>query len=63
MINLIIPNQCRKTMLENLLWKCSILKKALFKSENTWIWSLLAIFALLFTAFILLFNFIFVRLV
>lgn len=48
-------------MIETLLWKFSIFKKALFKSENTWIWSLMAIFALLFTAFILLFNLIFAR--
>lgn len=29
----------------------------LMKEENTWMWSLIAIFALLFTALLLLFNF------
>ena len=34
-------------------------KEDLMKEENTWMWSLVAIFALLFTALLLLFTFLF----
>ena len=41
--------------MKDLLKKLRELKILVMKEENTWMWSLFAIFALLFTAFILLY--------
>ena len=45
-------------MIKKVLHKCREFRDDLLKEENTWMWSLIAIFALLFTALLLLFNFI-----
>lgn len=44
-------------MIKKLLHICREFKNDLLKEENTWMWSLIAIFALLFTAMLLLFNY------
>jgi hypothetical protein len=41
--------------MKNLLNKIREFKILVMKEENTWMWSLFAIFALIFTAFILLY--------
>ena len=46
-----------ETMIKKLLEIFRDFKTDLLKEENTWMWSIIAIFALIFTALLLLFNF------
>jgi len=45
-------------MFNRIIQKILQVKDELLKEENTWMWSIIAIFALIFTALLLLFNFI-----
>lgn len=44
------------TMLEKILLKLNEWKEMAFKEENSWMWGVFAILALIFTALLLLFN-------
>lgn len=48
------PNQI---MIKRILQILKEFKEELLKEENTWMWSIIAIFSLIFTALLLLFNF------
>ncbi len=48
------PNQI---MIKRILQILKEFKEELLKEENTWMWSIIAIFSLIFTRLILLFNF------
>jgi len=45
------------TMIKRIIQIIKEFKDDLLKEENTWMWSIVAIFSLIFTALLLLFNF------